>query len=200
MSDKELYRRAHAALLDILPGLKGEKITREQLWRIMGINPTNPAHTPFKKALGEVLWNMTVQNKKQGLLQRNGHGFKVVDDDLVPINFKGARGEPFDIVLPFGIHQYCKIYRKNIMIVYGSKDSGKTAFLLNIIRLNMNKHRTLYFSSEMVEDELANRLREYKGLELEDWNFEAYDRSHDFHEAIDPDGLNIIDYLELGGQ
>jgi len=85
------------------------------------------------------------------------------------------------------------------MIVYGSKDAGKTALCLNIVRLNMNKHKILYFSSEMVEDEMAIRLSKADGMELTDWQFEAYERSYDFNEVIDPDGLNVIDFLELGG-
>ena len=193
-----LYALAHQKIEELIPLLKGETLTREQWYKMCNTHPTAQEQHRRREAINAVLWNLSNQNKTKKII-RNGHGFKVVDDDLVPINFKGARGEPFDIVLPFGIHQYCKMYRKNIAVVFGSKDAGKTAIMLNIIRLNMNKHRTLYFSSEMVEDELADRLSQCKGLELGDWNFEAYERSYDFNEAIDPDGLNLIDFLELGG-
>ena len=86
------------------------------------------------------------------------------------------------------------------MIIFGSKDSGKTALMMNITRLNMKKHHTLYFSSEMVDDEFRNRLSKYGGMELDDWNFEPYERSYDFNEVVDPNALNLIDFLELGGE
>lgn len=86
------------------------------------------------------------------------------------------------------------------MIVYGSKDAGKTAFLFNVIRLNMHKHRISYFSSEMVGEEMKIRLSKADDLKLEDWRFEAYERSSDFDQVISPDDINIIDFLELGGE
>lgn len=197
--EKKLYARAHQALEDLLPTLKGEKLTREQWYKLLNINPNNALHIPYKNAVNAVLWNLSQVNKKKRIV-KEGSYFKVVDDDLVPIDFLGARGEKFDLILPFHLHEYCFLYRKNIMIISGSKDAGKTAILLNIIRLNMAKHRILYFSSEMVEDELASRLRKDDRLRLEDWRFEPYERSYDFEQVIEPDALNIIDFLELGGE
>ena len=195
--DKKYYARAHQKIEELLPVLKGESLSREQWYRLLNINPNNSAHLPFKKAVNDVLWNLSQQNKKRKI-DKIGSLFKVVDDSLVPIDFMGAKGEKFDIILPFGIHQYCFLYRKNIMVVFGSKDAGKTALMFNIIKLNMRRHRILYFSSEMVEDELASRLRK-SDIPLEDWHFEPYERSYDFDQVIDPDGLNLIDFLELGG-
>ena len=196
--EKKLYARAHQLIENLIPTLKGEKLTREQWYKLCNINPNSENHIPFKKAVNDVLWNLSQQNKKK-LIVKDGSYFKVVNDDLVPIDFMGAHGEIFDLILPFYLHEYCFLYRKNIMIIFGSKDAGKTAILLNIIKLNMHKHRTLYFSSEMVEDELAGRLRKDDSLRLEDWKFEPFERSYDFDQVVDPDALNIIDFLELGG-
>lgn len=197
-TSEKYYARAHKKIEELLPILKGESLTREQWYRLCNVNPNNASHLPFKEAINTVLWNLSQQNKKKKIV-KDGNLFKVVDDALVPINFMGAGSNRFELVLPFGIHQYCFLYRKNIMIVYGSKDAGKTALLLNITRLNMKKHRILYFSSEMVEDEFAVRLSKADGLTLPDWKFEPYERSYAFDEVIDPDSLNIIDFLELGG-
>lgn len=198
MEENGKYKRAHKAIEDLLPTLKGESLTREQWYRLLNIIPGKKDHIPFKDAVNAVLWNMSQVNKKKKI-EKVGSLFKVVDDDLVPINFSKDGVSRFDLTLPFDIHKYCFLYRKNIGIVFGSKDSGKTAFMLNVVRLNMHKHRVVYFSSEMVEDEFKVRLGKYKGLDIEDWTFEPYERSYDFDQVIQPDAFNIVDFLELGG-
>uniref|UniRef100_A0A6M3L9Y6 Putative helicase n=2 Tax=viral metagenome TaxID=1070528 RepID=A0A6M3L9Y6_9ZZZZ len=195
---KKLYARAHQAIEDLIPSLKGERLTREQWQRLLNINPNNPNHIPYKNAVNDVLRNISAINKKRKLI-KEGSYFKVPDDSLTRINFLNASGDIFDLTLPFDIQNYCFLYRKNLMIIYGSKDAGKTTLMLNIIKWNMNKYRTLYFSSEMVESELAGRLKKDDSLKLEDWNFEAYERSYDFDQVVEPDALNLIDFLELGG-
>jgi len=195
---KGLYSRAHQKILDLIPLLKGETLTREQWYRMCNINPYDTSHIPFKDAINDVLRNMSEVNKKK-LIVKSGSAFTVVDDTLRPIKFKQPTGSKVDLIIPFGIHKYGFLYRHNIMVVSGSKDAGKTAFLLNLIRMNMNKHRIAYWSSEMCEDEMAVRLSKYEGLDIEDWNFEAYERSYNFDQVIIPDAVNVIDYLELGG-
>lgn len=193
------YARAHKKVIDMIPFIKGERLTRDQWHHLLNVDSNKPEHIPFRDAINTVLWNLSQQNKKK-LLVKEGSFYKAVDDTLVSIDFLHGSGQSkYDLVLPFGIHQYCFLYRKNIMVVFGSKDAGKTALLLNIVRLNMARQRVLFFSSEMVEDELASRLERCEGVELSDWNFEAYERSYDFSDVIDPDALNVIDFLELGG-
>lgn len=197
--DKEgLYARAHKAIEDLLPSLKGETISREQWWRLLNVNLSNEHHIPFKTAINEVLYQLSTVNKNRKI-EKNGSGFRVVDDELIPIVLGGGTGSKFDLVLPFGIHQYCFMYDKNLGVVFGSKDAGKSAFLMNIAKLNMNKHRIVYFSSEMGTDELSGRLSKYKGLELSDWKIEAYERSYNFDQVMKDEALYLIDFLELGG-
>ena len=198
VNEKQYYARAHAKILDLIETLRGESLNREQWHRLCNINPNDPKHIPYRDAVNRVLYELSQVNEKK-LIVKEGSRFKVLDNELVPIDFRGKRGNRIDLLFPFGIHQYCFLYRKNIMVVYGSKDAGKTALLLNITRLNMNKHRIFYFSSEMVEDELAVRLSKADGMELDDWCFEPYERSYDFDAVIEPDEINIIDFLELGG-
>ncbi len=198
MTEKGLYTRAHKAIEELLPSLKGETVSREQWWRLLSVNPNNAHHIPFKNAINEVLYQLSKVNKDRKI-EKNGRGFTVVDDELIPIVLGGEVGSKFDLVLPFGIHQYCFMYDKNIGIVFGSKDAGKTAFLMNIARLNMDKHRVVYYSSEMGQDEFSGRISKYDGLEFSDWKIEAYERSYNFHQVINGKGLYLIDFLELGG-
>ncbi len=58
MADKGLYARAHKAIEELLPSLKGETIGREQWWRLLSVNPNNEHHIPFKNAINEVLYQL----------------------------------------------------------------------------------------------------------------------------------------------
>lgn len=116
------------------------------------------------------------------------------------IDFKTAGNRmPLAIKYPFGIERYFNTYPGNIIALAGAADAGKTAFLMNLIKLNMADFSIFYQTSEMGAAELASRLGKFEGVTLEDWNFVAEERSRDFHDVIRPDCLNIVDYLELAG-
>lgn len=117
------------------------------------------------------------------------------------IDFKACGNRtPLAIRYPFGIERYFQTYPGNLIAVAGAADAGKTAFLLNFIRLNMGDFSIYYQSSEMGAEELANRLMKFEGIDLQDWNFTAEERSRDFADVIRPDCINILDYLELAGE
>jgi len=116
------------------------------------------------------------------------------------IDFKEAgKRTPLAIKYPFGIEQYFNTYPGNIIALAGAADAGKTALLLNFIRENQYDFSIFYQSSEMGKEELASRLNNFEGINLEDWNFTAEERSSNFADVIRPDCINIIDYMELSG-
>jgi hypothetical protein len=100
---------------------------------------------------------------------------------------------------PFGIESYFRTYPSNVIVIAGAADAGKTAFLLNLIHLNMTEFAIYYQTSEMGAEELASRLQKFEGITLDEWNFTAEERSRDFADVIRPDCINIVDYLELAG-
>jgi hypothetical protein len=137
---------------------------------------------------------------KEGLIKRieNRVGiFRVIENTCEEINFLTAPTEEINLSLPLGLSDHFKAYRKNIIVFTGDQDAGKTALLLNIIKDNMHKHEIHYFSSEMAETEMRTRLELFSGLSLQDWNFKAHERSDNFADVIEPDAINIIDYLEI---
>jgi hypothetical protein len=134
-----------------------------------------------------------------GSIERYGNKrgcFRRIEKECVTLDFMSAPTETFNILWPFNLERLVTIYRKSIVIVAGAPNSGKTAYLLNTVRMNMNSMPTIYFSSEMGESELRGRLEDF-GYPLTSWNFQAKERAANFHDAIDPDALNIIDYLEI---
>jgi flagellar hook-basal body complex protein FliE len=111
--------------------------------------------------------------------------------------FNAKPDNVYQVIWPMGIHEWVNIFPKNIAVIGGASNAGKTAFLLNVAYDNRLKQPVKYFSSEMGPEELRLRLQLF-GHRLRDWEcIEFLDRSSNFAPAIDPDALNIIDYLEI---
>jgi len=131
---------------------------------------------------------------------RNNKLLRYVKVAVRLVDFKAAGSKtPLAIKYPFAIESYFRTYPGNVIALAGAADAGKTAFLLNLIWLNMGDFSIYYQTSEMGSEELANRLTKFEGIALDEWNFTAEERSRDFADVIRPDCINIVDYLELAG-
>jgi len=124
--------------------------------------------------------------------------FRRIEDDETEIDFKNAKGDFLPIAWPFGIEKYFNTAPKNIIMVAGEPDAGKTAFLLNFAALNNSRSmRCYYFSSEMGEFEMRERLKGFTKPTIDGWRMKVFDRSSNFADVIRPDEINIIDFLEI---
>ena len=126
------------------------------------------------------------------------HGtFRLLDKDAPILNWKGV--EDFvglDIHWPFKLEEFVKIYARNVIVVGGDPNEGKTAFLHNVIDLNWRRFPIVLFDSENSEKELALRFSQYPDHKL--WPADLVrERSQNFADVIEPDHINIIDYLEI---
>lgn len=122
-----------------------------------------------------------------------------VNLDMREMDFMNADDEPSNVWLPFGLNEKVELYQDSVVIIAGAPNSGKTAFLLNIIKENMSRFNVNYFNSEMSAGELKVRLGKFDYISLDQWDFKAYERSGDFHDVIKPgpENLNVIDFLEV---
>jgi hypothetical protein len=117
--------------------------------------------------------------------------------DCEDLDFLNADTTPFDIRFPLGVHELVNIYKKSLVVIAGAPNAGKTAYCLNLAKKNMERQNVTYFSSEMGAAELKIRLQKFPG-DIRDWTKIKFKyRSGNFTDVIDPDGLNIIDYLEV---
>jgi len=134
------------------------------------------------------------------LLERVGKRrgcYRRIDNNVEPVNFLTAPTDEFPITWPLGIHDLTVIYPGNVIVVAGSKSSGKTAFLLNVVRLNQDRYEIVYLNSEMGDAEFRKRL-ELFGAPLLSWKVKAYHRASDFADLITPERkLFIVDFLEV---
>lgn len=139
---------------------------------------------------------------KDGALEKYGTKdgtYRRIQNDLDPINWKEASMDDLKIRYPFGIEKLCKTFPRNIAVIAGGQNSGKTFFLLEFTRLNMHTQpmQIHYFSSEMGASEFKVRLSLFENCKLESWKFHPWERSSNFPDVIRPDEINIIDYLEI---
>ena len=135
---------------------------------------------------------------KEGILERISQGtFRRIEQDCADIDIWSADVTPLPIKYPLGLHEFVNTYPKNIIVVAGEPDAGKTAFLLNLARLNMCQHEVVYFSSEMGRIELRTRLEKFN-VPMDEWKRVAWkERAADFAPMIRPNAVNIIDFLEI---
>ncbi len=137
---------------------------------------------------------------KEGLLDKHpteSGRYRRVENQAETIDFLSASNACLDVKWPFQIEKQYRAMPKNIIIVAGCPDSGKSAFCLDFVRLNMEKHEIYYFSSEMGAMELRDRLSKFE-MPLEDWKrCKFLERSSNFADVVRPDAVNIIDFLEI---
>jgi hypothetical protein len=144
----------------------------------------------LSRLVGEVIERV---GKEDGLFRR-------IEKDEQVIDIRQKSGGEFRLSMPFKLEEKVKILPKNIIIIGGTPDGGKTAFLLNVAMMNRNFHKIFIFTSEMGLDELQERI-DLTGIDREEWHgkITTIERSSNFQDLIRPDALNIIDFLELSG-
>lgn len=103
---------------------------------------------------------------------------------------------PVDVKLPLGADHHVELMEKDLVVYAGVPNAGKSAFMLETVRLNMGKHKCFYFSSEMSARNCAKRLSKAEGLAVSEWTFNFCDDFQNYLDVIHPDALNFIDYVE----
>jgi hypothetical protein len=141
--------------------------------------------------------------KKDGYIAKSGKKdgeYIRIDRELKEIDWANAPTDEYKITLPLMLNSIVSIYPRNIIVIGGFNNSGKTCFALDVARHNQDKHQVRYFSSEMGDSELKLRLSKWEGIKPDEWKVKFFERSSDFPGVIEPDALNIIDYLEINDE
>ena len=120
-------------------------------------------------------------------------------------------GEPLDINLPLELEREFRIFPRSPWVTGAVTNSCKTTLAMTIARMNMNLHRITYINSEMSDEELAEKLKDFEqahGIPVETFYDKVYfaycgcnalDTSDmkRLTNLLDPNGINIIDYIKI---
>jgi len=146
------------------------------------------------------LWIILRRLCEEGIIEKHGAKsgqYRLLNTDINKIDFLNASDENVLLLWPFEIEKYALLYPGNICIVAGTSNAGKTALLLNFVNMNMDKFKIRYQSSEMGESELKRRLSFFSTPLQEFKKVEWIDRAKDWWDLVEPEAINIIDYMEI---
>ena len=141
-----------------------------------------------------VFHRMKKENKIIGINGKNGW-FRRVESEVVYADYVNVKPSYINLEMPLGISNIVRFSPRAIIIVAGSTNAGKTTFLLNIVK--SNDYKFFYFNSEMSTNKFRGRLDDF-GLPVEFWyeKMKMIERVNNVADAIQPNDINIIDYLE----
>ncbi|MFC1917000.1 hypothetical protein ACFLX1_02605, partial [Chloroflexota bacterium] len=142
---------------------------------------------------------------KDGMIKISNGGDKIQwvnkDWQKSKISFEAGKREFLGLSLPFGVEKYIAIPEHSQIVVAGDVGSGKTHYGYHLADLNVGKLQIRHFVNEIGESKAIRNLDDFprlveffgKGYGLVNQDKEQIDVA----ENIDPNGLNIYDYLHL---
>lgn len=136
---------------------------------------------------------------EKGILERGRltGTFRKVDAEANSIELLDEEPAPIPIKIPGGIEEKVDVHPGEVLINAGAPNVGKSAYDMNMAYLNRDTFDVIYFSSEWGPEELTLRTSK-SGLPQSEWKkIQFKKRTENFHDVIQPNALNIIDYLEV---
>jgi hypothetical protein len=125
----------------------------------------------------------------------NGHWHKPAVT-LEEMDWEKADDPPLPILWPFDLHKYVASYPRTLSVVAGASNAGKSAFCVQFAYLNMALAERIRFFNNETGVQLFKKRLEPLGVSVPP-PFKVYKRDDNFQDVIDPDGFNIIDYLQV---
>ena len=140
--------------------------------------------------------------KEDGLIEsvgKNAGRYRRILVDAPLIEWRTASTEEYELEYPIRVHDVHITYAGELIIIAGEKNSAKTAFMMWLAYLNRNRHKVNYFHSELSKCPLRVRIdkfNEYMKTTDDEWDKITFrSRVMNFAQVIQPDELNICDYL-----
>lgn len=148
--------------------------------------------------------------KKSPLLEKQGKRYRVIDKEVKELDWLAA--DPEDTLMlgwpkgvsdntSFAFDKFIKIYPGSVIVVAGVSNMGKTTWMLNFMIENMDAYDCVYYTSELGGEEFKGRMQGFDWVDLVNGNgnpkFKVITRYENYHDIIEPDAINIIDYLRL---
>lgn len=140
---------------------------------------------------------------KKGLCEPSGKRdgvYRRIEELPQPVDWQSANPKmDFPIDLPFDLRRYVWIDMDTEIAVAGSKDSGKTGFLMRTVAMNMYNINTIFLSN--MEGGVNQIKRRFDAMDIEiptPAPFKMYSVFDHFHDAMkESDTLYVIDYIDV---
>ncbi len=151
-------------------------------------------------------WKVLEDRVQKGILEKSGKIYRYIDNSVEEIDWKSADTSNFiDLVWPFGLEYWIKIFAQSIIVIAGASGAGKTAFIYDFILKNMfHKLGVTLFTNDMGPEEMGERFSKFEkrlGIKIPSPPpFTVYERYDNFADVIRPDGINVIDYLDMNSE
>lgn len=168
------------------------EILLQEIYRDFHLNDPN-SKTKVRKIISKMVQDNILEpdKKKSGCYRKKDTIAGVID-------WENADLTEVPISYPLGLEKLFVTLRKTIVVVAGVSDAGKSAFLLHCAALNAGRGMPIkYFSSEMGDAELRFRI-DRTDIPKDVWRgIDFRERFDNFADAIEPDAINIVDYIEI---
>ncbi len=137
----------------------------------------------------------------KGLLERDTSRdgrYRKIQSELVEMDVSGASpAEDMGIIYPFELEKVFLTIPKSVIIIAGGTDAGKTVFCIELMLMNQHKFDIHYFSSELTASRLKRRLLRHPDFANLGIGFRAYEHYENYADVIKPNGVNVIDFLDV---
>ena len=180
---------------------KGEGFDLDTICRQLNIMERDGKHSVVSKLARDV---------KSEKLEKSGRLYRVIDNTLTSIDWVNAtEGELLDIHWPFGHEDgsvfsfdgRVKVSPGDLMVIAGVSNMGKTTFCLNFLWENMDIFHCRLMGNEYQASKFKRRVSHMQwGDPLTEHGapkFDLIERYDGWKDAVDPDAINIIDWINL---
>jgi len=126
--------------------------------------------------------------------------YRLIQEMPEPVDWQGVdEYRDFPIVLPFELRKYVWIDPGSSIMVAGSKDSGKSGFILRTVAMNMYNVNTVLISN--IEGGISQIKRRFNAMDIDiptPAPFKIYHAVDNFHDFIkEPNTLYAVDYIDV---
>lgn len=215
---KGLYARAREKFMErIFPTMNGVNYTLNDMHQILGLQ-NKPEHADYKKALYDVVYNLTHVNTKDKLLVQEGKYYRKLIKDTPEIEWWVDNGKKrIDLKWPkgqdgteFGFDYSIHVYPGDGIHVSGEGNQGKTTWALNLMMENLDNpafEGVTYFTTEFNDLKFRERIKRFDWVNA--WNekkgrpkFELLPSIPHYEDEIAqrPNNLIIVDWIKMDGE
>lgn len=172
----------------------GLMLSNAQAYEDMGIRTPEDKHAFRNFVSTQIKIGKAEHGDWGGLFKKVNHELNLIPILTHPTNLP----KPFPLVFPGEIEKMAYILPGQVIAVSGSKNSGKTLFCLSTAYANrMNGDVYFFAAQENTREILDDRLSKF-GYPPEEWQKINFVRQQqDFHQVIQPNAINIIDYFAV---